>query len=136
MVHFKMLEESNTNATFKEFFTELLEKLSDEYSTIVMDNLRYHHTKKIKYLAEMRVHSLVYTPPYSSELNPIETCWAHIKRLWFKHLINKGGKKITEEEIIAKIEEIVLAISKETYINITRSHYQAIEKSLRSVSVV
>ena len=40
MVHFKMLEESNTNATFKEFFTELLEILSNESCTIVMDNLR------------------------------------------------------------------------------------------------
>lgn len=43
---------------------------------------------------------------------------------------------MTEEDIIKKIGEIVLSISKETYINLPRSHYLAMEKSLRSGSVV
>ena len=45
-----------------------------------MDNLRIHYCKEIKALAEARGHELLYTPVYSCELNPIETCWAIIKK--------------------------------------------------------
>jgi hypothetical protein len=74
--------------------------------------------------------------PYSCELNQIETYWAHIKRLWFKHLIDNGRIKMTSEEIVQKIGQIVKSIRKETYINLSRAHYSALEKSLRTGTLV
>jgi transposase len=50
-------------------------------SVIVMDNASFHKghdmQKKIKDLG----HTLLYLPPYSPDLNPIEHKWAQAKRI-------------------------------------------------------
>ena len=52
---------------------------------IILDNFRTHHAKKVKKEAEKLNISLVYLPPYSSDLNPIENVWKIIcKKLDWK----------------------------------------------------
>lgn len=48
---------------------------------LVMDNLRPHHASEVRALVEARSASLLYLPPYSPELNPIEPCWAFAKNI-------------------------------------------------------
>jgi transposase len=43
----------------------------------VLDNVGYHKTQPVKNLLDKNSHfiSVEFLPPYSPELNPIETCW-------------------------------------------------------------
>jgi transposase len=61
---------------------------------MVLDNVRYHHAKRLKPILEKYKHriELVYLPPYSPDLNPIERVW------WYMR------KKITHNRYVEKIE--------------------------------
>ena len=47
---------------------------------LVMDNLRVHHIPEVKAKMAHAQVRLLYLPPYSPELNPIEEIWSLIKR--------------------------------------------------------
>ena len=46
---------------------------------VVIDNASFHHGGRIKALIEAAGCNVMYLPPYSPDLNRIETCWAWIK---------------------------------------------------------
>lgn len=46
---------------------------------VVMDNLSSHKVKGVRQKIEARGAELVYLPPYSPDLNPIEKAWAKLK---------------------------------------------------------
>ncbi len=46
---------------------------------VVMDNLRVHHVADVRLLVEAAGCRLVYLPPYSPDLNPIELAWSKLK---------------------------------------------------------
>ena len=46
---------------------------------VLMDNLRAHKVAGIRELIEQRGATLIYLPPYSSDLSPIELCWSKLK---------------------------------------------------------
>jgi transposase len=46
---------------------------------VVMDNLGAHKVEGVREAIEAVGASLVYLPPYSPDLNPIEHCWSKIK---------------------------------------------------------
>jgi transposase len=46
---------------------------------VVMDNLSAHKNPRVRLLIEASGAQLLYLPPYSPDLNPIEQCWAKIK---------------------------------------------------------
>jgi transposase len=50
---------------------------------VVMDNAAFHRSKKINELIESVGCKVIYLPPYSPDLNPIEKFWANMKR-WIK----------------------------------------------------
>jgi len=49
---------------------------------VVLDNLRVHHIAAAKEMAKERGIRLLYLPPYSPELNPIEETWSIIKSVF------------------------------------------------------
>jgi transposase len=49
--------------------------------TIIMDNLSSHNSKEIIKLIEGKSAKVVYLPPYSPELSPIELAWSKIKSI-------------------------------------------------------
>ncbi len=49
-------------------------------ATIVMDNASFHRKKKLFSLAQKHGFTLIFLPPYSPELNPIEHYWSWLKR--------------------------------------------------------
>jgi transposase len=59
---------------------------SGEVIHLIMDNARYNRSCKVKVLAEKLGIKLVYLPPYSPNLNPIERLWKFFKK---KVLYNK-----------------------------------------------
>ena len=54
---------------------------------VIMDNASFHKSKKTKDLIESVGCKLLFLPPYSPDLNPIEKFWANMKR-WIKDRIS------------------------------------------------
>lgn len=47
---------------------------------VIMDNATFHKSAKTKELIEQAGCQLLFLPPYSPDLNPIEKFWAWLKR--------------------------------------------------------
>ena len=60
------------------FVTMLLPNLTPGY-VIVMDNARFHQKKALHEAAEKAGCRVLFLPPYSPDLNPIENLWAWLK---------------------------------------------------------
>lgn len=65
---------------FELWFENCLLPCLPKCSFIVMDNAAFHRKSKLFSLAQKQGHSLVFLPPYSPELNPIENFWSWLKR--------------------------------------------------------
>lgn len=50
-------------------------------SVIVMDNASFHKGEEMRNSIINAGHTLLYLPPYSPDLNPIEKKWAHAKHI-------------------------------------------------------
>lgn len=48
---------------------------------VVMDNLPVHHAQVVREAIESAGAKLVFLPPYSPDLSPIELCWSKLKQL-------------------------------------------------------
>ena len=69
------------NSTLFEFwFTEQLLPSLEKGTVIVMDNASFHSKKRLIRAAQNAGCKLLFLPPYSPELNPIEKFWACLKR--------------------------------------------------------
>ncbi len=53
----------------------------------MLDNSTFHKSPKVKILIESAGCKLIFLPPYSPDLNPIETFWTNMKT-WIKDNIN------------------------------------------------
>lgn len=50
-------------------------------TVVVMDNASFHKGKDMQKIIEDAGHTLLYLPPYSPDLNPIEKKWAQAKKI-------------------------------------------------------
>ena len=46
-----------------------------------MDNLPVHHAEVVRRAIEAAGAQLIFLPPYSPDLSPIELCWSKLKQL-------------------------------------------------------
>ena len=70
-------------ATDADIFTVLVEKVLAPTrragQVVVMDNLSAHKDERVRAEIEARGCQLLYLPPYSPDLNPIEPAWSKVK---------------------------------------------------------
>ena len=59
---------------------DLIPKLPT-HSVVIMDNASFHKGAAMKQALEEAGHTLLYLPPYSPDLNPIEKKWAQAKAM-------------------------------------------------------
>jgi len=59
---------------------DLLPKLPKR-SVVILDNASFHKRQDTQLLFLENGHTLLYLPPYSPELNPIEHTWAQLKAI-------------------------------------------------------
>lgn len=64
---------------FRVYVVEVLCPSLRRGDIVVMDNLRAHKVSGIREAIEGRGAKLIYLPPYSPDLSPIEMCWSKIK---------------------------------------------------------
>jgi transposase len=72
---------------FETWVEKVLIKELKPGQVVIMDNATFHKYNKTKYLIESVKCKLLFWPPYSPDLNPIEKFWANMKR-WIKDKIS------------------------------------------------
>jgi len=75
------IEGSTTKEVFEAYIEHFLAPTLREGQVVVMDNLSAHKGQRVRKLIEYRGCQLLYLPPYSPDLNPIEEAFSKVKRL-------------------------------------------------------
>jgi putative transposase len=79
---------------------------------LIIDNARWHLTKKVMNFIKQKKITLVRLPPYSPELNPIEQYWKNVKkwlgtRIWssFPELIKQLQIAFRKKALLPNISD-------------------------------
>jgi putative transposase len=70
-------------AWMNEFLKTLSKRFIDDYILLLMDNASWHKSKTLEIPENIRI---IYLPPCTPEMNPIEQVWPHV-RLDFKNKV-------------------------------------------------
>lgn len=72
---------STDGDVFEIYVRDVLRPALKRGDIVIMDKLSVHQVSGIRELIEGRGAKLVYLPPYSPDLNPIEECWSKMKSI-------------------------------------------------------
>ena len=108
----QVFQGSCTRQRVEEWLDDLGQSLPPPSNTpkkyvLILDNASFHKGGKLQEIAKRYSIRLVYLPPYSPDLNPIERCWATLKHQ-VKLLLSKGGNL---QEILAQLLHINVTTS-------------------------
>lgn len=120
LLNFKISETSFNTGIFIEFVRELIETLRVQNmpnKTLILDNAAIHKNNAIKDLIEDNGHQLVFLPPYTPQLNPIEEVFS----LW--------KEKIRAENCISK--SLLLSSIQNKHVEITSNHCLAFYRHMQ-----
>jgi transposase len=81
MVATMTMEEATDADIFLAFVEQILCPALKPGDVVVMDNLSSHKVPAVRARIESAGAQLLYLPPYSPDLNPIEKAWAKLKQL-------------------------------------------------------
>ena len=99
------VEGATTARVFETYVEQLLAPALKPGQVVVMDNLGAHRPKRVRELIEQRGCELIYLPPYSPDLNPIEEALSKIK-----HILRKIAAR-TKEALIEAMGRALGAVS-------------------------
>jgi transposase len=89
---FTLLMPKVNTATMNEYLSQLSRELGERQTIVVMDCAGWHRSGSLRVPQNIEI---LYLPPYSPELNPVEKLWQYIK----SHLIkNKIYESIEDLE--------------------------------------
>lgn len=92
--------------TFGSFIDSLLAEINGRGShVIIMDNVPFHKSQQIREAIEEKDHQLIFLPPYSPFMNPIENMFAK----WKQSI--RQARPSNEVELLALIDNVVNIIS-------------------------
>ena len=86
-----VVEGATTKTVFETYIEWVLARALSPGQMVVMDNLSSHKGSRIRELIEGRGCELMYLPPYSPDLNPIEEAFSKLKAL-----LRKAGARTRE----------------------------------------
>ncbi|CAG5189810.1 uncharacterized protein ALTATR162_LOCUS12089 [Alternaria atra] len=78
----QVFQGSTDSAVFEDYIEQLLPhcgRWPEPKSVLVMDNASFHHTERLEQMCCDAGVKLMYLPPYSPDLNPIEEFFAELK---------------------------------------------------------
>lgn len=79
VVHYEVLEGNCNRETFCTFLNEMP---AGPNTTVLMDNVAFHHSKSTKELITSKGWIPLYIPPYSPKLNAIENVFGYLKNTY------------------------------------------------------
>ena len=94
------IEEPTDSDIFLAFVEHVLCPALRSGDVVVMDNLSAHKADGVRAWIETRGATLLYLPPYSPDLNPIEKAWGKLKQLL---RIAKARTRETLEQAIVEL---------------------------------
>lgn len=100
VVHHQVVKGSSNANIFTQFIKNI--NKCNKGSKIILDNVRFHHSKIVKEAAQSRGLDLVYTPPYQPDFNPVENAFSVIK----SHT-RRFDDSITESLNLLTVEKIM-----------------------------
>jgi transposase len=99
------VEGPKTKAVFEAYLERVLAPSLRPGQVVVLDNLSSHKGSRVRELVEARGCELVYLPPYSPDLNPIEEAFSKLKTL----LRKAGGR--TREALLEAMGKALDAVT-------------------------
>jgi transposase len=118
---------------FKEFIISLVDKLRNdgiENAKIIADNVAFHKNRDVAKVLEDCGHSMLFLPPYSPFLNPIENIFSK-----WKHKV-KEMQVNNEQELFESIDNGSQLISDDDCQNCFRHMLSYIPRCIRSETIV
>jgi isfu1 transposase len=85
---------------FTTWIKECLCKELNPGQVVVMDNASFHKSDKVRQMIESVGCKLLFLPPYSPDLNPIEHVWANLKALIRRHKDRQQNLSLAIKECI------------------------------------
>jgi len=98
------IEEATDGDIFLAYVEHILCPALKHGDVVVMDNLSSHKIKAVRQLIEKAGAEVLYLPPYSPDLNPIEKAWSKLKQLL------RSAKARTKQELENAITEAIKLI--------------------------
>lgn len=90
---------------FETYVRDLLGPTLQPGDRVILDNLSAHKVVGVREAIEARGAELIYLPPYSADLNPIEHCWAKVKQAL------RTAKARTFDALVDALAEALRAIA-------------------------
>jgi transposase len=107
MIATMTVEAATDREIFLAYLDEVLCPKLRPGDVVVMDNLSSHKVKGVRERIEAAGAQLLYLPPYSPDLNPIEKAWAKLKQLL------RTAKARTKEALDQAISQLLPMLSPE-----------------------
>ena len=105
MIATMTIEEPTDTDIFLAYVEHLLYPVLKPGDVVVMDNLSAHKAPAVREWIEKAGAEVLYLPPYSPDLNPIEKAWAKLKQLL------RAVKARTKETLDQAITEALPCLS-------------------------
>nr|WP_260169701.1 transposase [Salinibacter ruber] len=100
---------------FQEFLDRFADRFPQSLNVLVLDNGRFHKAKSLSIPDNVR---LVFLPPYSPELNPVERLWQDLKNHMAFHLHQtlSALKQRVQEKLQSYTDEAVASLTGYEYL--------------------
>ena len=112
IIHFRVYEGTTDTKIFEDFIEELLRycgRWPAPKSVLIMDDVSFHRSDKIQQMCDEAGVLLLYSPPYSPDLNPIEEMFGelktYIRQVWDEHI------GFVRADFLGFLEECVTVVS-------------------------
>lgn len=86
--------------TMSLFLAEVAQRHPGDYIVMVLDGAGWHRARDL--LIPENMH-LVFLPPYSPELNPMEHVWEEIREKWFPNLVFNSLEAVEDRLVEAVV---------------------------------
>jgi transposase len=105
MIATMTIEEATDGDIFRAYVEQVLCAALQPGDVVVMDNLSSHKVSGVREMIEKAGAEVLYLPPYSPDLNPIEIAWSKLKK------ILRDAKARTKEALEKAIAEAIKLIT-------------------------
>lgn len=101
-----LFEGAMTTLTFDTYVDEVLAPTLRRGDLVLLDNLAAHKSDHARATLDARGVQLIFLPPYSPDLNPIEKCWAKVKQAL------RATKARTWDDLVDALRDALLSVSR------------------------
>jgi transposase len=84
--------------TMSLFLAEVASRYPEDHLVMVLDGAAWHKSKSLAVPANMQ---LVFLPPYSPELNPVEQLWKGLRSKWFANKLFQTMQALEDQLVQA-----------------------------------